>query len=271
MPYPTLADLPDAVKKLPKHAQEIYQKSFNSAFEQYKDRGKQREALSHATAWAAVEKQYEKKNGRWVAKEAKMVIKEAQLSDENKRHLLQQGLTTEYGLDKDDTIPRGIWVEDVFENKVIYNVNGQTYSVTYKMEEDGKPTFGEPEKVVRQTTYKAMESLQTTYSEILQEAGRRNATLDSVRIKKIVALCQELLSSEDEPDEKKSKEALKEATSVLKLIKEQAVMKTEDGIKFPAAAYAYVGDPEKSTTWKLRLWEDPTKKVTRAQLGRAAA
>ncbi len=270
MPYPTLADLPDAVKKLPKHGQEIYQKAFNSAFEQYKDRGNQREALAHATAWAAIEKQYEKRNGRWVAKEAKMKVKEAELSDVNKRELLQQGLTTEYGLDVDKTIPRGVWVEDVFENKVIYNVNGQSYSVTYKMEEDGKPTFGEPEKVVRQTAYKAMESLKETYSGIIQEAGRRNANLDSSRIKKIVALCQELLSDEA-PDEKKAKEALKEAKSVLKIIQEQAVMKTEDGIKFPAAAFAYVPDVEKASTWKLRLWEDPEKKVTRAQLGRAAA
>jgi len=210
-----------------------------------------------------------------VAKEAgekrtKEAIMPNKLSDENKRQLIQQGLTTEYGLGVDDTIPRGVWVEDVFESEVIYNVNGQSYKVSYKLGEDGKTTFGEPEKVARQTIYKPLESLRTTYSEIIQEAGRRNANLDSARIKKIVALCQELLSSE-EPEEKETKEALKEAKSVLTLIKEQAVMKTEDGMKFPAAAYAYIGDPEKSTTWKLRLWEDPTKKVTRAQLGRAAA
>jgi FtsZ-binding cell division protein ZapB len=32
-----------------------------------------------------------------------------------------------------------------------------------------------------------------------------------------------------------------------------------------------VPDKEKPSTWKLRLWEDPEKKVTRAQLGKAAA
>lgn len=190
MPYDTLADLPDAVKKMPKHAQEIYQKAFNSAFEQYKDRGNQREALAHATAWAAVEKSYEKKNGRWVTKEVIM------------------------------------------------------------------PTIDE---------------LQSTYSDIIQEAGRRNATLDSTRIKKIVELCQELLSSEGEPEEEKTKEAFKEATSVLALLKEQAVMKTEDGEQYPAEAFAYVPDSEKPSTWKLRLWEDTEDKVTRAQLGRASA
>jgi len=198
-------------------------------------------------------------------------LKEAELSDENKRQLLQAALTTEYKMDVDNTIPKYLYVEDVFEGHVIYRVNDQAYKATYKLDEDGNISFGEPQKVVQQKVYKPMESLRTTYSEIIQEAGRRNASLDSARIKKIVELCQELLSSEDEPEEKKTKEALKEATSVLAWLKEQAVMKTEDGVKFPAEAFAYVPDPEKPSEWKLRLWEDPEKKVTRAQLGRAAA
>jgi len=48
-------------------------------------------------------------------------------------------------------------------------------------------------------------------------------------------------------------------------------MRTEDGVRYPAEAYAYVPDPQKPSTWKLRVWETPEKKVTRAQLGRAAA
>lgn len=47
--------------------------------------------------------------------------------------------------------------------------------------------------------------------------------------------------------------------------------KTEDGVDYPAAAYAYVPDANKPSEWKLRLWENLEKKVTRAQLGRAAA
>lgn len=49
------------------------------------------------------------------------------------------------------------------------------------------------------------------------------------------------------------------------------VTKTEDGMEFPAEAYAYVPDPDTPSTWKLRLWETPEEKVTVAQLGRAAA
>ena len=47
--------------------------------------------------------------------------------------------------------------------------------------------------------------------------------------------------------------------------------KTEDGEKYPAAAFLYVPDPEKPSSWKLRIWETVAKKVTRRQLGRAAA
>ena len=50
-----------------------------------------------------------------------------------------------------------------------------------------------------------------------------------------------------------------------------AVMKTDGGRKYPAAAYAYVPDPNKPSTWKLRLWETPEKKETAAQVGRAIA
>jgi len=54
-------------------------------------------------------------------------------------------------------------------------------------------------------------------------------------------------------------------------LSEANMAKTEDGVKYPSAAFAYVPEPEKPSTWKLRLWEDLNKKVTRAQLGRASA
>ena len=69
MPYSTVGALPDNVKALPAHAQEIYMKAFNAAFEQYADRGDRRETLAHATAWAAVKTSYEQVDGKWVAKE----------------------------------------------------------------------------------------------------------------------------------------------------------------------------------------------------------
>lgn len=50
-----------------------------------------------------------------------------------------------------------------------------------------------------------------------------------------------------------------------------SVYKVERGEKYPSSAYAYVPDANKPSTWKLRLWESPSKKETIAQLGRAAA
>jgi len=267
MPYPTLDSLPDAVKALPKHGQEIYQSTFNAAFVQYKGD----EAKSAATAWAAVKTKYEKVDDKWVAKEAvhphgehvcvcpeceKEITVEANvkcntqdcpecetrmrardigerresMSDDSKRDILHSALVSHYGLETEASPkPGSIDIEEVFEDELIYNIDGQSYKASYEVGEDGKPTLGEPEKVKKKTVYEPMESLQKTYSEIIQEAGRRNASLDSGRIKKIIELCQELLSSE-EPDVSKLKKAVKEAGATLKWLKEQAVMKTEDGV-----------------------------------------
>lgn len=75
MPYNSISDLPDQVKdNLPKHAQEIYVASFNSAYEQYQDPDKRddptesTEEVAHQVAWAAVKNSYEKKGDEWVEK-----------------------------------------------------------------------------------------------------------------------------------------------------------------------------------------------------------
>jgi cation transport regulator len=75
MPYSDLKELPpQATQNLPLHAQEIYQKAFNNAWEEYADPAKRRghesrEEVSHKVAWSAVEKKYKKdENGNWVKK-----------------------------------------------------------------------------------------------------------------------------------------------------------------------------------------------------------
>lgn len=66
MPYKTNDDLPPGVKNnLPEHAQTIYRKAYNNAYEEY---GKE-EARAAKIAWAAVKREYEKnKEGKWVKK-----------------------------------------------------------------------------------------------------------------------------------------------------------------------------------------------------------
>ena len=57
--------------KLPKRAQEIFVKVFNSAYEQYKDPKKRkgdqsRDEVARKTAWSAVKKEYKKgDDGKW--------------------------------------------------------------------------------------------------------------------------------------------------------------------------------------------------------------
>lgn len=53
--------------------------------------------------------------------------------------------------------------------------------------------------------------------------------------------------------------------------KAMKAMRTDDGVEYPAEAYAYVPDPESPSTWKLRLWESPSEKVTARQVGMALA
>jgi len=77
MPYKTISNLPENVKNvLPKHAQEIYQQAFNSAWDEYDEpeerRGdSSREETAHRVAWSAVKKVYEKNEatGKWQRKD----------------------------------------------------------------------------------------------------------------------------------------------------------------------------------------------------------
>lgn len=76
MPYRTVSELPTSVKEnLPAHAEAIYRKAFNSAWEQYKDPKKRilggsREAVARRVAWTAVKQVYRKdeQKGKWVKK-----------------------------------------------------------------------------------------------------------------------------------------------------------------------------------------------------------
>jgi len=66
MPYASLRTLPVAVRRaLPRHACEIYLKSFNNAWQEYARRA-DRETLAHRVAWSAVKRAYRKIGHRWV-------------------------------------------------------------------------------------------------------------------------------------------------------------------------------------------------------------
>jgi len=240
MPYST-DNPPEKIKDMPKHAQEIFINAFNNALKQYEGD----EERANKVAYDAVKTKYKQDaEGNWIAKEVKVKTKEA-VHPHGKHICICSGCKYEMEVEAGE-----------------------------KCNEQKCPECGEPmvakEPGERRESMKNMDLLQQRYSQIIQEAGKRNASLDVGRIKKIVALCQELLSSDGE-DEKKVMEALTEASAVLELLMAQEAMKPEDGKLYPSTAFAYVPDRKEASGWKLRLWEDPEKKVTKAQLGKAAA
>lgn len=76
MPYRKNSELPERVKGvLPKHAQDIYRKTYNSSVERYENPSKRlsksqpKEQAAHRTAWNAVKKVYKKnEEGKWKPK-----------------------------------------------------------------------------------------------------------------------------------------------------------------------------------------------------------
>ena len=59
--------LPDRVRKLPRHAQDIYRAAFIDAFERY---GPDREAIAHRIAWSTVKRHYvQRSSGEWEPRE----------------------------------------------------------------------------------------------------------------------------------------------------------------------------------------------------------
>lgn len=67
MPYASEGELPPSVRAhLPPHAREIFRAAFNNAWEEYADRGEEREEIAHRVAWAAVKRTYRKEGRRWV-------------------------------------------------------------------------------------------------------------------------------------------------------------------------------------------------------------
>ena len=65
MPYKTNRDLPKNIRHvLPQGAQTIFRKAFNAAYPKYKDE----EVRAFKIAWAAVKRQYAKRNGKWIKK-----------------------------------------------------------------------------------------------------------------------------------------------------------------------------------------------------------
>ncbi len=193
------------------------------------------------------------------------------LSASDKRQLLQSAINERFPHDG-IAYPHSPqpWIQDVFEDSVVYDIGGSLFQVSYTMTDEGKVTLGDDtKKVFAQTQYTAIESLRTAYTELIQAVGERGIT-DANEFIDVSRQCNTILEAET-PDLLAAVEALGAVETALDWVKAQEAAKTEDGQSYPAAAFAYTPDLDKPSGWKLRLWEDPEKKVTKKQLGAAAA
>ena len=264
MPYKTIGELPDQFDGLPAKAKRIAMNVINSALA---DGDSEESAFKQA--WSQVKKSYKKVGDKWVAKEAKVKVRE-KMSAEDRRGLLQAAINEKFPRDAQAyPYSPSPWVRDVYDDSVVYELGGSTFEVGYTMTEEGKVTLGEEtKKVIATTSYKPLESLREKHAELIQEAGERG--ISGTELREVTEQCTTLIES-DIPDDAAVDLALSALDEAIKWVKSQEANKTEDGETYPASAFAYVPDTDKPSTWKLRLWETPEKKETIAQVGRAAA
>ena len=196
-------------------------------------------------------------------------MKEA-LSASDKRDLLQSALSEAYPYDR-IAYPHSPtpWVRDVFDDSVVYDLGGSLFQVSYTMSDESKVELDtDTKKVFAKTSYEAIESLREKYAGLIQEVGERGVQSDEIR--GTSETCTTLLDA-DKPTETETVRAHEAVAEAMAWVKAQEATKTEDGVVYPAAAFAYTPDLDKPSGWKLRLWEDLEKKVTKKQLGAAAA
>lgn len=80
-----------------------------------------------------------------------------ELSQGNIRQMLSQALNDKYNPDPWDEKDVYLWIEDVFETYVIYEIKGKLYKISYAKSDSSVTLEGEPEEVYRETQYKTVE------------------------------------------------------------------------------------------------------------------
>ncbi len=272
MPFANIGDLPPTTKNLPRKAKEIFMAAFNSAHKQHPDD----EARVNQIAWAAVKRKYHNnKDGQWVAKEANVQVKEANvhpgaykeaMSDNDRRQLLQGAVTSSLAV---GNTMDGPYITDIYPDELVYVIKGKHFRVTYVIDRKGRVVFSDqPELVTPVTVYTPVaESIEAKINELTAVIAERE---ESPGAQESVNALLDLLEKED-LDEKMAAPLLKQADDIIANLKEKASMKTEDGGQYPMSAYAYTPDTATPENWKLRLWESPEGGVTKGQLAIAAA
>lgn len=134
MPY-TMENMPKQIKGLPAAAQKIWIAAFSAALEEYEGE----ESRAMATAWAAVERGYEKDDkGEWRAKAA------VELSLDRVRDMLYEAIRKRFPPPGGDAAvsPSCAWVREVYPSHLIYEQGGKYFRVGWSLL-DGEVTLGE--------------------------------------------------------------------------------------------------------------------------------
>jgi hypothetical protein len=190
-------------------------------------------------------------------------IKEV-MSDQDRREVLQAAVTDSLAV---GNTSQGPFIKEVYPDYLVYEVGRKMFRIAYVIDQKGKVVFGEADRVTPHTVYTTVEAIGVIIDEMTTLAGERE---DVTEARASLDALLELSDSEDLTEEH-AKPIMEAAAVIIAKLKEAPASKIEDGMTYPAAAFAYAPDTSTPQGWMLRMWEDPTKKVTKTQLGKASA
>jgi len=84
-------------------------------------------------------------------------MSKSNLSSEDKSRLLQSALSPS-PIGREQPTLSNAWIQDVWDDKFVYNLNDMYYQVKYNIDSEGNVKLGEPIEVIRQTIYKPVDS-----------------------------------------------------------------------------------------------------------------
>ena len=255
MPYTkSSANLPKNVKKLPEGERDKWAKTWNSAYESCRKKGGDQKTCE-SRAFGIANGNLKEGAAKTTGKQTTQTSPDSELAVPSTNLHEARGQGRGVGKPAQQDGGTGVCVCPKCKTEVKHKRG--TPCVESKCPKCGAAMVGKEKEGGNVT-----ESIQAKVDELITESAARDvpAELDA----KVKALIDE------SSGEKLEENFIERVDEVLVPLKEAATVKTDDGAKFPASAFAYAPDPEKPSTWRLRLAEKG-KGVTRKQLDRAAA
>jgi len=186
------------------------------------------------------------------------------MSDSDRRQMLQASLNTNIAIAGEN----GPYIRDVYENECVYEIGNKLFRISYHIDAKLRVIWGEAERVNQKTVYiPVQETIEAKIDELTVLASQRE---DAPEVQQALDSLLDLLEKE-ELSEEIARPLLDKADEAIASLSEAKVMKSEEGGQYPRSAFAFAPEADKPADWKLRMWEDATKKTTEAQLGRITA